>query len=82
LTHGDKGPEISVRRYDNTLFLLGTFEDAYVVCGLQTLVAYVSRIVSGPAQSGRDGGRKRVVDEESQDMSRSGSSRSRTASAA
>lgn len=82
LSKSEEGAEVGVRRNDNPLLLLRALEDRYVVAGLKTGVAYMRCFVTGIPQALGDERRERVVDEESQEAGRSGSSRSRTASAA
>ena len=79
---GEESPEVSVGGYDNTPLLLGAMEDRHVVGLLETVITYMSDIVPRLPQPVRDERRKSVIDEESQEADRSGSSRSRTASAA
>jgi hypothetical protein len=74
--------EVGVGGYDNAAFVLGTLEDRFVACALQAIVTDVNGIMTGGAQLLGDSRRKGVVDEEPHPAATSGSSRSRTASAA
>ena len=64
------------------IFLRGSRKDLPVGGCLQVVVSHMDGIVSGSPQPGRHKGRQRIVYEESQELPATGSSRSRTASAA
>ena len=74
--------EIGVGRNQHALFRLSTLEHIAIAGRLHPIVADVDRIMTGGSESGGDERRKRVIDEELQPVEASGSSRSRTASAA
>jgi hypothetical protein len=79
---GKQSPEISVTGHDNTPLIPGTIEDRHIVGRLKTIATYMSGIMPGLAQTVGEERRKSIINEESQEADRSGSSRSRTASAA
>jgi hypothetical protein len=74
--------EVGVGRYDDAAFALGALEDRFVACTLQAIVTNVNGIMTGGAQLLGNDRRKGVIDEEPHPAATSGSSRSRTASAA
>jgi len=74
-------PEVCVGGDKHALLLTGAVEDLVVTCRLHAVVPHVRRVVAGVGESLRDGRRQRLVDQEPQPAT-SGSSRSRTASAA
>lgn len=73
--------EIRVRGQNDAVFAGGPIEDLLVLGGMQPVVSHVYSIVTGAAQPGCQLGRKSVINQELQGAA-SGSSRSRTASAA
>ena len=74
--------EVGVRRNEDSPFAGGAGKDCLVVGVSDSLVPDVRRIVSGPTQRRGNVGREGIVYEELQSATSSGSSRSRTASAA
>jgi hypothetical protein len=79
---GEQRPEVRVCGDDHSPLLLRALEDHLVARRLQPVVPYMHRVVSGTAESLGDQRRERVVDEVPHAEAASGSSRSRTASAA
>jgi hypothetical protein len=77
----EKSPEIRIGCYYDPLLAPGAI-DQPVVGGLHFVIAHMRSVVSRVSQSSGNLGRKRIIDEKSQEAERSGSSRSRTASAA
>ena len=75
------GPKIGVGQYSNSILNLGASENLLVLGRLQAVLAHMNRVMPALAEPLCDNGRKRVVHEESHGTA-SGSSRSRTASAA
>lgn len=73
-------PEVGVGRHNDSLFGGSAIKDGGVCGCLHAVVAYVDGVVPGGREALCDHWRERVVDEKSQPAS--GSSRSRTASAA
>jgi hypothetical protein len=67
---------------EHSLLLLSAYEDLFVACALHVVVADVNRIVADGTQPFGNDWRESVVDEEPHPAATSGSSRSRTASAA
>lgn len=74
--------EVGVSRNDDSILGSGSVEDLGVACGLQLVLPDVHRVVAGGAEFLGNPRRQRIVDQESQPAGVSGSSRSRTASAA
>ena len=75
-------PEVGVGRDEHTVFFFCALEDLLVAGGLHAVVANVDRVVAGVLKPLGDGRRQGLVDQEPQPAAASGSSRSRTASAA
>ncbi len=82
LTECEKRSEIGVGRDDDAPFRAGTLDDLVVSRRLQAVVADMDCVVAGRSELVRHHHGERVVDEELQPAAASGSSRSRTASAA
>jgi len=78
----EQGPKVGVGRHDNALFRGGPAQDLLIGGLLHAQIMNVNCVVAGGAKIGGDDWRQRVVNEEFQTTDRSGSSRSRTASAA
>ena len=79
-TDGEERAEVGVGRDHDAVILGGAVEDLVVGRGLHAEVADVDGVVTGAVELDRDCRRQRVIDEELHPAS--GSSRSRTASAA
>jgi hypothetical protein len=77
-----KGAEVRVGGNYDPPFALGALEDQFVISSLHPVITHVRNIMPSLPQSVRKDGRKRIIDEKSQEAERSGSSRSSTASAA
>jgi hypothetical protein len=74
--------EIGIRRDEHAVLRFRRGEDRAIVGRLQSEIAHVRGIVAASPQAFGDARRQRVVDQKSHDGEASGSSRSRTASAA
>lgn len=80
LAYREQGAEVGVSRHHDPVILGGTVKDLRVGGGLHAEFANVHGVVPGTVELLADRGRQRVVDKEPHPAS--GSSRSRTASAA
>jgi len=78
----EQGGEVGVGRHEDTALGTSQREDLAVCRRLKAEVPDVRGVMARTAQTVRKPGRKRVVDEESQDAARNGRSRCRTLSAA
>jgi hypothetical protein len=79
---GEQAAEISVSRYQDALISLSPLQDNRVRCRLHGKIPEVDSVMSRRIQAFGKERRQVVVDKESHAVRRSGSSRSRTASAA
>ena len=77
-----KAAEVGIGGDQDAVLDTGPFEDRFIGCGLHAEVSNMDSVMPGRLQRVGEERRKVVVDEELHAVCRSGSSRSRTASAA